>query len=102
MNRGLVIKTYGDPTITTAIASAMVPAAEPSISQQLHEHLYGYIDPRGPEYYARETRKARRKYAHNPTPSRPARVVWGIVGAVCVAVDGCYRRLSAWNRGETS
>ena len=92
MKKGLVIKTYGDPEITGAIAAALVPTQTVSAARELHEYLYGVCGGRTPGYYAACIKSARRMYGDNPETTLPGRVVWGVIGMACLIG-------AAWARG---
>lgn len=100
MRRGLIIKTYGDPEITSALVPVFAkPAAWTDVARELHAYLYGACGARGPEYYAAKSAKARAVYGANRRPTAPERILLAALGLCCYAVAIAYRRLSAWNRG---
>lgn len=44
--------------------------------------------------------KARGDYGYTRPRGRLYGAVWGLIGALVLAVDGWYRYFSAWNRSE--
>ena len=102
MKKGVVIRTYGDPEITGAIAAALVPAERVDVARELHEYLYGVCGGRTRGYYAACIRSARRMYGDNPETRLPGRIAWGAVGIMCMiwaAFARAIDRLNAWVLG---
>lgn len=111
MTRGVVLKLYGNPEIAGAIADGMaraLPAEQIEVVQAEidRQHIQRALvrvavgNTRTAEDYRLLAAKARGDYGYTRPRGRLYGAVWGLIGALVLAVDGWYRYFSAWNRSE--
>lgn len=106
--RALVIRKMGTVEIADAIEAAITPR-QPSATEidvvkaelnrmKQREAQLGVRVVRDRDYYYGKTKEAEYYYGDNPTYSKPAAAIIGLIGLMCEIVHGCYKYLSAWNR----
>ena len=109
MRRGVVIKMFGDREIGAAIAdgiakalpSEQIEVVEAEIDRQRIQRALVRVavgNSRTAQDYAMLAIKARGDYGEARPHGRLYGAVWGLIGAVVLAVDGWYRYFRAWNR----
>lgn len=109
MQRGVVIKMYGDEQIAGAIADGMTKALDAEcievVKREIQEQRVqrsllrvAVNNTKTAQDYACMTAKARGDYEYTRSHGRMYGAILGLWGLLWVVVYGIYDYLSAWNR----
>lgn len=107
--RALVIKTGGNQEIAQAIVdgiatvqngrNAELEAVRAELERmKQREAALGVREVRDRDYWHCKAQEAEYYYGDNPHHGKAAEIALGVIGLVCVAVNGCFKYLQAWNR----
>lgn len=92
---GYFVRLGGDAEIAEALARGAQGALQPMPGHSSEAVRRVAMMQHTPEEWARMTRRARRKYRHNPQPAGVGKALLIGYAMACYGVSLCWRRLMA-------